>query len=106
MTEEDGREQDRLRSLLEWLLQELAKVEFTEFLSGIVEYRVDQEELSEIALENLEVALELPNSYPRARRGLPFILVRLGRDEEAFQEVERQMAERGGGGLPECGDRK
>lgn len=84
MTEEDGREQDRLRSLLEWLLQELVKVEFTEFLSGIVGYRVDQEELSEIALENLEVALELPNSHPRARRGLPFILVRLGRDEEAF----------------------
>ena len=31
---EDGQEQDWLRNLIEWLLQELVKVEFTEHLAA------------------------------------------------------------------------
>ena len=72
-------------------------------LSKTVEYRVDQEQLSEIALENMMIALDLPNRYPWARTGLPYMLVRLGRYAEAQSEVARQIAERGEGAAPNAG---
>ncbi len=64
-------------------------------LSGLVEYRADFEILAEVALENMELAFQFTHSRPFATRGYIFMLLGLGRYDEALEEAQRQILERG-----------
>ena len=66
-----------------------------ENLSLVAENRVDQDRLAEVALENLRIAVALPHNDPYRERGIPMLLVQLGRCDEAQVEVDRLLQERG-----------
>ena len=58
-------------------------------------YRVDSDRYTEVALENMRVGISLPHSEPLVIYAPVGLLLRLGRCDEALQELDRLDQERG-----------
>jgi len=78
----------------------LARAWAFENLGSAAFKRVDRDRLNEIALENTLVGLALPHSDPLAAYAPAGLLLRLGRCDEALQEIDRVEQERGAGLAP------
>jgi tetratricopeptide (TPR) repeat protein len=79
----------------------LARAWAFENLGSAAFKRVDRDRLNEIALENTLTGLALPHSDPLAAYAPAGLLLRLGRCDEASQEIDRLEQERGAGLAPD-----
>jgi len=78
----------------------LARAWAFENLGSAADLRVDHDRLIEISLENLRAGLSLPHDNPLSAYDAARLLLRLGRCDEAMQEIERLDTERGAGLAP------
>jgi len=78
----------------------LARAWAFENLGSAADLRVDHDRLIEISLENLRAGLSLPHDNPLSTYDAARLLLRLGRCDEAMQEIERLDTERGAGLAP------
>jgi tetratricopeptide (TPR) repeat protein len=78
----------------------LARAWAFENLGLAADKRVDRDRLNGIALENARAGIALPHSDPQAVHAPAGLLLRLGRCDEALQEIDRLEQERGAGLAP------